>query len=278
MCVSVCVCVCTSQNWPKRRCRHGKKIACKSSNRLRSSLRRCRRRCCRLFCDSQLFNFPIFQWKYSGLKSKSSPNLCQQEWCFFNVLYVYIYISFILYILPWIRPWISLNNPELHNVICMEPRRIPGKNLLFGQKSKEFLEATKEKQKNIPGPFLKPVNVDCQRMGWFYVLSVFCQRIWIETKRSPQILSKSISHQSHQVTQVKYWGMYWDLVSNVTHLKFEKNWWRFLKTETPSPVILLFWHAVPWSWICNFRRPFLMRTPWKTGKNGCCSFLRLLTA
>lgn len=177
MCVSVCVCVCTSQNWPKRRCRHGKKIACKSSNRLRSSLRRCRRRCCRLFCDSQLFNFPIFQWKYSGLKSKSSPNLCQQEWCFsMYYMYIYIYISFILYILPWIRPWISLNNPELHNVICMEPRRIPGKNLLFGQKSKEFLEATKEKQKNIPGPFLKPVNVDCQRMGWFYVLSVFLSK------------------------------------------------------------------------------------------------------
>lgn len=131
MCVSVCVCVCTSQNWPKRRCRHGKKIACKSSNRLRSSLRRCRRRCCRLFCDSQLFNFPIFQWKYSGLKSKSSPNLCQQEWCF-SMYYMYIYIYLLYYIychgfghgFPWIilsfTTWFAWSHEEyLEKIFCL---------------------------------------------------------------------------------------------------------------------------------------------------------------
>ena len=119
------------------------------------------------------------------------------------------------------------SNPELHNVICMEPRRIPGKNF-FVAKVKGVSWSNKDGL---------AVN------GWVGFMSSvpFCQRIWIETKRSQQILSKSISHQSHQVTEVKYWGMYWDLVSNVTHLKFEKNLMAFSKnrntfSNNPSPI------------------------------------------
>ena len=58
------------------------------------------------------------------------------------------------------------SNLELHNVICMEPRRIPDKNLLSDNGWVDFMSSVS-----------------------------FCQRIWIETKRSPQTVSKSMSHQ-----------------------------------------------------------------------------------
>ena len=97
------------------------------------------------------------------------------------------------------------SNPELHNVICMEPRRIPDKNLLSDNGWVDFMSSVS-----------------------------FCQRIWIETKRSPQTVSKSMSHQKSLSYTSKILGNVFGIWFQTWHtLKFEKKktWWRFLKNR-----------------------------------------------
>ena len=96
------------------------------------------------------------------------------------------------------------SNPELHNVICMEPRRIPDKNLLSDNGWVDFMSSVS-----------------------------FCQRIWIETKRSPQTVSKSMSHQKSLSYTSKILGNVFGIWFQTWHtLKFEnKNLWAFSKKQ-----------------------------------------------